>query len=208
MVSELSKTVGSLQEREPRQKAVVHLYLSRSCCRSHAVCLCEYPRGRINRGPFHDNSVADLDEVIRSLNAEPEFRRQRSDVSAKLEAAERTLKRSQSLYDSLYQNYVEHLMTEHEYVTLKARYKAETEDAERMIAALEQEQRESKVYTSENRFLTEFRSFMGTDKLTKEMASALVERIYVDADKNIDIRLRYRDEYMALLKFIEGRTVV
>lgn len=99
-------------------------------------------------------------------------------------------------------------MTEHEYVTLKARYKAETEDAERMIAALEQEQRESKVYTSENHFLTEFRSFMGTDKLTKEMASALVERIYVDADKNIDIRLRYRDEYMALLKFIEGRTVV
>ena len=152
--------------------------------------------------------AADLGEVIRSLNSEPEFRRQRSDVSAKLEAAERTLKRSQSLYDSLYQNYVEHLMTEHEYVTLKARYKAETEDAERMIAALEQEQRESKVYTSENRFLTEFRSFMGTDKLTKEMATALVERIYVDADKNIDIRLRYRDEYMALLKFIEGRTVV
>ena len=152
--------------------------------------------------------AADLGEVIRSLNSEPEFRRQRSDVSAKLEAAERTLKRSQSLYDSLYQNYVEHLMTEHEYVTLKARYKAETEEAERLIAALEQEQRESKVYTPENRFLTEFRSFMGTDKLTKEMASALVERIYVDADKNIDIRLRYRDEYMALLKFIEGRTVV
>ena len=49
---------------------------------------------------------------------------------------------------------------------------------------------------------------MGTDTLTKEMASALVERIYVDAGKNIDIRLRYRDEYMALLKFIEGRAAV
>ena len=33
-------------------------------------------------------------------------------------------------------------------------------------------------------------------------------RIYVDAEKNIDIRLRYRDEYMALLKFIEGRAAV
>jgi len=43
---------------------------------------------------------------------------------------------------------------------------------------------------------------------TKEMASALVERIYVDAEKNIDIRLRYRDEYIALLKFIEGRAAV
>lgn len=152
--------------------------------------------------------VADLEDVVKQLNAEPEFRRQRSDAAAKLEAARRTLKRSQSLYDSLYQNYVEQLMTEQEYVTLKARYKAEAEEAERLIAVLEQEQHESKVYTAENRFLTEFRSFMGTDTLTKEMASALIERIYVDAEKNIDIRLRYRDEYMALLNFIEGRTAV
>lgn len=149
--------------------------------------------------------AADLEAVVRKLNAQPEFRRQRSGAAAKLESARRTLKRSQSLYDSLYQNYVEQLMTEQEYVTLKARYKAEAEEAERLIAALEQEQRENKIYTTENRFLTEFRAFLGTDTLTKEMASALVERIYVDADKNIDVRLRYRDEYMTLLKFIEGR---
>ena len=152
--------------------------------------------------------AADLEDVVKRLNAEPGFRRQRSDAAAKLEAARRTLKRSQSLYDSLYQNYVEQLMTEQEYVTLKARYKAEAEEAERLIAVLEQKQRESKVYTAENRFLTEFRSFMGTDTLTKEMALALVERIYVDADRNIDIRLRYRDEYIALLKFVEGRAAV
>lgn len=152
--------------------------------------------------------AADLEDVVKRLNAQPDFRRQRSDATAKLDAARRTLKRSQSLYDSLYQNYVEQLMTEQEYVTLKARYKAEAEETERLIAILEQEQRESKVYTSENRFLAEFRSFMGTDTLTKEMASALVERIYVDADKNIDIHLRYRDEYIALLKFIEGRAAV
>lgn len=149
--------------------------------------------------------AADMEAVVRKLNAQPEFRRQRSGAAAKLEAARRTLKRSQSLYDSLYQNYVEQLMTEQEYVTLKARYKAEAEEAERLITALEQEQRESKVYTTENRFLTEFRSFLGTDTLTKEMASALAERVYVDADKNIDIHLRYRDEYITLLKFIEGR---
>lgn len=152
--------------------------------------------------------AADLEEVIKKLNAEPGFRRQRNDANSKLEAARRTLKRSQSLYDSLYQNYVEQLMSEQEYVTLKARYKAEAEEAQRLIGVLEQEQHESKVYTAENRFLTEFRAFMGTDKLTKEMASALVERIYVDADRNMDIHLRYRDEYMALLKFIEGRAAV
>jgi len=152
--------------------------------------------------------AADMEAVVKKLNAQPDYRRQRSDSTAKLEMARRTLKRTHSLYDSLYQNYVEQLMTEQEYVTLKARYKAEAEEAERLIAVLEQEQRESKVYTTENRFITEFRSFMGTDTLTKEMAAALVERIYVDADKNIDIRLRYRDEYIALSRFIEGRATV
>lgn len=157
---------------------------------------------------FQIQVAADLEDVVKRLNAESKFRRQRSDAAAKLEAARRTLKRSHSLYDSLYQNYVEQLMTEQEYVTLKARYKAEAEEAERLIAVLEQEQHESKVYTAENRFLAEFRTFVGADTLTKEMASALVERIYVDAGRNIDIRLRYRDEYMALLKFIEGRAAV
>ncbi len=99
-------------------------------------------------------------------------------------------------------------MTEREYVTLKARYKADAEEAERLIAALEREQEESKVYTAENPFLKEFGAFQGVDILTKEMAAALVERIYVDADRNIDIRLRYRDEYLALQKFIEGRAEV
>lgn len=152
--------------------------------------------------------AADMEAVVKKLNAQPEYRRQRSDSTARLEMARRTLKRTHSLYDSLYQNYVEQLMTEQEYVTLKARYEAEAEEAKRLIAILEQEQRESKVFTTENRFITEFRSFMGTDTLTKEMAAALVERIYVDADKSIDIRLRYRDGYIALSRFFEGRAAV
>ena len=146
--------------------------------------------------------------MVKTLNARPEYRRKRSDADAKLEAARRTLKRSLSLYDSLYQNYVEQLMTEQEYVTLKARYKAEADEAERLIKELEQAQQESRVYTPENRFLSVCRSFMGTETLTREMAAALVERIYVDADKKIDIHLRYRDEFKALQNYVEGRSAV
>ena len=149
--------------------------------------------------------AVNLREMVKKLNADPEFCRRHSDASARLEEARRRLKRSQSMYDGLYQNYVEQLMTEREYVMLKARYKADAEEAEQLIAALEQEQEKSKVYTAENPFLKEFGAFQGADTLTKEMVAMLVERIYVDADKNVDIRLRYRDEYLALQQFIEGR---
>lgn len=152
--------------------------------------------------------AADMESVTRKLNAQPSYKKSRSEAQDRLDAAQRTLKRSQSLYESLYQNYVEQLMTEQEYMTLKARYKTEAEDAERVIAALEQEQQRSKALTPENRFLTEFHSFAGVDTLTAEMAYALVERIYVNSRNDIDIHFRYRDEYEALLDFIEGRAAI
>ena len=152
--------------------------------------------------------AADMDSVTRKLNEKPSYKKSRSEAQDRLETAQRTLKRSQSLYESLYQNYVEQLMTEQEYMTLKARYKAEAEEAERVIVALEQEQQRSKALTPENRFLTEFHAFAGVDTLTAEMASALVERIYVNSRNDIDIHFRYRDEYEALLDFIDGRAAV
>lgn len=152
--------------------------------------------------------ATDMERITRRLNSEPAYKKNRDAARDRLDAAQRTLKRSQSLYESLYQNYVEQLMTEQEYMTLKARYKTEAKEAERMIAALEQEQQRSKALTPENRFLTEFHSFAGVDTLTAEMASALVERIYVNSRNDIDIHFRYRDEYEALLDFIEGRAAV
>ena len=148
--------------------------------------------------------AVELDALVRKLNAAPEQRRKRTEAEAKLEAARHTLERSQSLYDSLYQSYVERLMTEQEYVTLKARYRADAEKAERLIAELERKQAESKVVTRENRYLSAFRSFQSADTLTRDMACALIERVSVGADKSIDIVFRYRDEFEALLHFIEG----
>ncbi len=113
--------------------------------------------------------------------------------------------RCNGLYDSLYQNYVDKLMTEQEYMTLKRRYKAEAEEAERLIDALTRQQSEAAAHTPENPFLATFGSFRGADTLTREMAQALIQRVYVDGDSNIEIVFRYRDEYKELCTYLEGR---
>lgn len=159
----------------------------------------------LNTVQRHIELAADMESVTRKLNADPAFCKRRSDAEARLDAAKRTLKRSQSLYASLYQSYVEQLVTEQEYVTLKARYKAEADEAACLIAALEQQHRDSEAHTPQNRFLMAFTSYGKTDTLTRDMATALVERVYVDSSKGVDILLRYRDEYQALLEYIEGR---
>lgn len=149
--------------------------------------------------------AADMDELVRRVNSSPKYKKQTTDLQGRLDAAKKALKRYNNLYDSLYQNYVDKLMTEQEYVTLKSRYKAEVEEAERLIEALTRQQTEESEHTPANRFLTAFGKFKGEDTLTKEMAQTLIEQVYVDGNSNIEIIFRYRDEYKALCTYLEGK---
>lgn len=149
--------------------------------------------------------AADMDELVRRVNSFPKHRKRTADLQGRLDSAKKALKRYNNLYDSLYQNYVDKLMTEQEYITLKSRYRAEAEEAERLIEALTRQQVEESKHTPENRFLTAFGSFKGEDTLTKEMAQALIERVYVDGNSHIEIIFRYRDEYRALCTYLEGK---
>ena len=149
--------------------------------------------------------AADMEALVRRVNSSPKYRKQTATLQGRLDAAKRSLNRCNGLYDSLYQNYVDKLMTEQEYMTLKRRYKAEAEEAERLIEALTRQQAEEAAHTPENPFLAAFGSFRGEDVLTKEMAQALIQRVYVDGDSNIEIVFRYRDEYKELCTYLEGR---
>lgn len=149
--------------------------------------------------------AADMEAIVRRVNSSPKYRKQTATLQGRLDAAKRALKRCNGLYDSLYQSYVDQLMTEQEYMTLKRRYKAEAEEAERLIEALTRRQAAEAAHTPENPFLAAFGSFRGADALTKEMAQALIERVYVDGDSNIEIVFRYRDEYKELCTYLEGR---
>ena len=80
--------------------------------------------------------AADMEALIRRVNSSPKYRKQTATLQGRLDAAKKALTRYNGLYDSLYQNYVDKLMTEQEYMTLKRRYKEEAEEAGRLIEAL------------------------------------------------------------------------
>ena len=149
--------------------------------------------------------AVNMEALIRRVNSSPKYRKQTATLQGKLDAAKKALMRYNGLYDSLYQNYVDKLMTEQEYMTLKRRYKEEAEDAERLIEALTRQQAAEAAHTPGNPFLATFGRFRAADTLTREMAQALIQRVYVDGDSNIEIVFRYRDEYKELCTYLEGR---
>ena len=128
-----------------------------------------------------------------------------SDVlERQIATAERRLSRSKSLFDSLYQNYVDRLMDEREYAELRNQYRAEMEQAQAEIANLEHRQSEQKRQTSDNPWLKTFGQFRGQMELTDELAHALIERVEVYSDNRVEITLKYRDECQALKRLLDG----
>ena len=146
--------------------------------------------------------ATDMESMIKKINSSPTFKGNVSTLKGKLDTALRALKHCETLRDSLYQNYVEHIMTEQEYIAMKRRYTDETASHEARISELEHQQEVSKELTPDNRFLAVFGHYKDAPELTHDMVCALIDRVEVGNDNDVSITFRYRDEYKALSDYL------
>lgn len=151
----------------------------------------------------------DLDRLVRQYDRSERAVSRRAAVTQEITAVKQALARAQTLYDSLYQNYVDKLMTEREYTEMKRKYRSDVERAQARLGALEQQKKAEQRQTTENPWLIACSQHRDETELTEEMAHALIERVEVNAEKHVNITLRYRDEYHALLQLLtaEGEAV-
>ena len=146
----------------------------------------------------------DLDKLVSRYNRSAKAVSQEAAIKREIAAAKQALDRASMLYDSLYQNYADKLMTEREYTEMKRQYRSDMERAQARMEALEKQQQENRRQTTENPWLTTCGQFKEEQALTEDMAHALIERVEVDSRNNVSITLRYRDEYRALLQLLEA----
>ncbi len=124
-------------------------------------------------------------------------------LKREITAANDALERAEMLYDSLYQNYVDHLMSEEEYMELRSRYKQAIKSAAERLAVAEQQKLVEQRKTEENTWIVACAKYEREMELTEEMAHALIERVEVDADHRVSVTLRFRDEYHTLIHLLE-----
>jgi len=153
--------------------------------------------------------AGDLDKLVRRYSRSAKSISQETGIQREVTAAKQALSRAKMLYDSLYPNYAAKLMSEQEYTEMKRQYRADMECAQARLDALEQRQKEARRQTIDNPWLTTCSRFKEEQALTEDMAHALIERVEIDAKNHVEITLRYRDEYNALLRLLaaEGEVV-
>lgn len=128
-------------------------------------------------------------------------------LDREITAAKQGFARAERLYDSLYQNYVDKLMSEQEYMEMKRQYRTDMEQAQVRLEELNRQRQEERQKTEENPWLTACKQYQEATKLTAEMAHALIDRVEIDAENRVSIHLRYQDEYHSLAKLLEKEAV-
>ena len=146
--------------------------------------------------------AVDLEALTASVNGSPKNRKKAMTMQGQLEQERKALKRAEDLRDSLYQSYVEKLMTEREYITMKERYTAEAKAHTEKIAELECHIADAKVLTPENQYLSAFNFYKGESSLSRELLLALIDRIEIAEGNQVTIKFRYQDEYNTLNDYL------
>ena len=104
----------------------------------------------------------------------------------------------------LYPDWKSGILTQQEYVTIKANL---NEKLKIMDASIENLENTSKQYLSgldgENAFLSSFRKYGTITELTRPMLLELVKEIRVYDENRIEIELNFRDEFAQLIEYLE-----
>ena len=182
-------------------------------CPFHADNPSSCPNKYINETQLHEvlwreiqTQIAlagDMEERLERFKKSADFLEQEETKCRETIAARKKLEQAKMLFDSLYQNYVDHLMTEQEYIRMKQEYRADIEQSQLRLAKLEAHQAVREHQIAENSWLTACRHFRQETELNEEMAHTLIERVEIAADHRISITFRYQDEYFALVQRLE-----
>ena len=104
----------------------------------------------------------------------------------------------------LYEDYVGGILDEEEYLYAKSEYDEQYEilNKEHELLAVKY-QKYCEAISSENKWISLMKSVRNAKVLTKELADAVVERVFIYEDKSIEIVMKYQDVFDTTQIYIE-----
>ncbi|MCL2053346.1 MAG: recombinase family protein [Oscillospiraceae bacterium] len=123
----------------------------------------------------------------------------RAVLDAEISRVSRELETINSRIAGLYENYVDKLLTEQEYIGLKAEYSNRADMLKQRIGELSKRAAVmSNISESDNKWLKAAKDFQNPKELTREMLEAIVERIIVFDAERIEVVWKFKDEFELL----------
>ena len=183
---------------------------------SYTVYTCNYNVNGETRGcPGHTIKQDDLDDIvlktiknqIRTAIDFEEFIEKfkdsyavlsiKKDIDKSIRETKQKISKIQSIRTRLYEDYVEGILNEEEYLYTKASYEKDYNVLnDRMDNLIGKKKEFCELFSPENRWVAMMKNVRCSKKLTKELADAVIDRVDVAYDNSLEITFRYHDIYV------------
>lgn len=144
-------------------------------------------------------SFADVDEVMEGIAEldEVEYRSEKKNLQ-KTKQAE--IKKLDKQLEALYLDYNKRMLTEKEYLSFREKFCAQKETLEKNLAEMDADQKDESQRQAERREWKEvFKKHQNITALNRMILEEMVDRIYVDEEKNITIQFKFGDLFKAYM---------
>ncbi len=151
----------------------------------------------------HINSVVSLNSVITSISRERINQGLVQEYTGYIKSNEEQLTRVEKFKQNLYESLVSGALSKEEFLQYKQEYSAKAEEIKKAIEDWNGKLSEVLENRGErNRWLNHFLQFAEMEKIDRSVVSRLIQSIKISADKQIEVRFNYQDEYQKAVAFI------
>ncbi|MCM1417528.1 MAG: recombinase family protein [Bacteroides sp.] len=152
----------------------------------------------------HINSVTSLNSIINSVSRERINRELVNEYTGYIKSNEEQLSRVENFKRNLYENLVSGALSKEEFLQYKQEYSAKAENIRAAIQSWNDKLTEAIENRGDrNRWINHFLQFSEMEDIDRGMVARLIQSIIINADKSIEIRFNYQDEYQRASAFIE-----
>ena len=147
--------------------------------------------------------AVEMSEVVEKINHTPSRKTESTNIRSALKTALREKERLQNMQMDLYPDWKSGIITQEEYMMLKANLAEKLESIENNISSIQTTLEDfSHGIDDQNEFLATFKKYGRIEKLTRPMLIELVAEILVHEGNRVEVCFKYRDSYEEALEYI------
>lgn len=168
-------------------------------CRSHFIkksVLDSIVRDEVQRQGKLSWKEGDKDDLLKSADRKQEVKRKCEETDKKIERLQKELAGIQKYKKKTYENYVDAVLNQEEYISYKTEYEQHEKTIQRKMKQLEKE-RDAIGMEEENyeNWVESFVKYGDLKKITREIMVELIDKIVVYEDNRMDIEFKYQSPY-------------
>lgn len=178
--------------------------MQKTACTNHSIRIDKMEQAVLVFLQTTIRTAVEFNEILEKINSSSARKTESTHLQKTLKTQQNERTKCMRAMADLYPDWKSGIITQEEYMTIKATLKEKIDALDVMIANLQKSVDEyASGVTSENEFIAHFIKYQNIDQLTRPMLVELVEEILVYEGGRIEVSLKFKDAYEQVIEYIE-----